>query len=92
MTKVNTDITPHSVRDCLRLGKYNTQANRPRPLLIKLNHVVDASNLLYNKNWTPEGITIKPDLSREDRQSVSLLLSEHWALMQSGVDKRDIKI
>ena len=92
MTKVNTDINPHSIRDCLRLGKYNTQAKRPRPLLIKLNRVVDASNLLYNKDRTPVGITIKPDLSCEDRQSESLLLSERWALIQSGVDRKDIKI
>ena len=43
---VNTDITPHSVRNCLRLGKYNTQAYRPRLLLINLNRVFDALNLL----------------------------------------------
>ena len=48
--------------------------------------------MLYNKDRTPEGITIKPDLSCEDRQSESLLLSERWALIQSGVDRRDIKI
>ena len=35
---------------------------------------------------------MRPDQSKEKRQCDSLLLPERWDLIQSGVDKKDIKI
>ena len=40
----------------------------------------------------PKGITVKSDQTQEERQRDSLLLAERWKLMQSGVDKKEIKI
>ena len=40
LSKVNNDISSYLVRDCLRLGRYNKDQNRPRPLLLKLNQAI----------------------------------------------------
>ena len=37
-------------------------------------------------------ITCKPDLSRQERQVEAILLKERWKLIQSGIDRKDIKI
>ena len=66
--KLNADINTHSVRDCLRLGNYKKESSRPRPILLKLNRSFDVSNVLANRAETPQGITIKPDQTKEDRQ------------------------
>ena len=91
ITKLNPEINSQSIRDCLRLGKFK-QFSRPRPILLKLNRSIDVSTILAKKDQTPPGIVIKPDLSLQERQSNSLLLSERWRLMQAGTDKKNIKI
>ena len=60
--------------------------------MTKLNRAVDVATVLSNRNLSPKGISIKPDLSKEDRQRESLLLGERWKLIQSDVDKKLIKI
>ena len=35
---------------------------------------------------------IKPDLSPQERLCESLLLKEHWKLIQAGTDRRHIKL
>ena len=47
------------------------------------------SNLGANVDKT---IAIKPDMSCEEKQKEALLLKERWSLLQSGVNKADIKI
>ena len=92
VSKLNADINTHSVRDCLRLGNYKKESSRPRPILLKLNRSFDVSNVLANRAETPQGITIKPDQTKEERQRESLLLGVRWKLLQMGTDKKDIKI
>ena len=92
VSKLNADINTHSVRDCLRLGNYKKESSRPRPILLKLNRSFDVSYVLANRAETPQGITIKPDQTKEERQCESLLLGVRWKLMQMGTDKKDIKI
>jgi len=41
-------INESSIKDCYRLGKYNAQANRPRPVPVKLLCYTDASYILNN--------------------------------------------
>ena len=91
ITKLNPEINSQSIRDCLRLGKFK-QSSRPRPILLKLNRSIDVSTILAKRDQTPPGFVIKPDLSLQERQSNSLLLSERWRLMQAGTDKKNIKI
>jgi len=40
----------------------------------------------------PQGIKIKPDMTREERHIKSLLLKERWSLIQSELDHRAIRI
>ena len=49
-------------------------------LLHKLNCSVDVTAILANRAGTPQGITIRPDQTKEERQQESLLLGECWKL------------
>jgi len=40
----------------------------------------------------PKELRIKPDMSAEERQMESLLLKERWALIQSGIERKVIRI
>lgn len=61
------EITPQSIRDCFRLGKYKESAERPRPILIKLTRAIDVINLLSNRSSLPDDISIKPDMTQTER-------------------------
>ena len=92
LTTVNDDINSFSIRDCFRLGRFRKGLTRPRPLMVKLNRAVDVASILSNRSKSPKGVSIKADLNQEERRRDALLLAERWRLMQSGTDKRLIKI
>jgi len=58
--------------------------------LLKLNRAVDVISVLSNLG--AKSVSIKPDMTPEERKIEGLLLKERWSLLQSGVDKVDIKI
>ena len=91
LKQADNDINIQSVRDCVRLGKFNSSNTRPRPLLVKLTRIPDVDSVLYNRSNITEGILVKPDMSRDERHKESILLKERWSLTQSGVDKKHIK-
>ena len=43
-------IDESSIKDCYGLGKYNPEANRPRPVLVKFLRYADASSILNGKS------------------------------------------
>ena len=91
----NLELGPNrssSIRDCHRLGKYVSSSVRPRPLLVQLNSTADVSKVLSKRHSVPSSISIKPDLSLADRKIEALLLKERWQLIQSGIDRRFIKV
>ena len=93
LSKINNDINPNSVRDCLRLGKYNKEQYRSCPLLLKLNRAVDVISVLSNLGANQDkSVSIKPDMTPDEKQKEALLLKERWSLLQSGVNKADVKI
>ena len=93
LSKLNDDIQANSVRDSFRLDKFKKNQTCPLPLLLKLNQVIDEISVLSNRTSIKnENITIKPDMTPEEKQVESLLLKERWSLMKSGVSKSDIKI
>ena len=91
-SKLEDPIDGNSIKDCYRLGKYNAQASRPRPLLIKFLRYSDASNLLNSKSKLSKPIYVKPDLTPEERAMESLLLKERKSLIEKGIGKQFIKI
>ena len=51
LEKINPGVCATTVRDCFRLSHYKKDTARPRPILVKLNRVVDVANIL-SKNLT----------------------------------------
>ena len=47
LSKLNDDI---QVRDSFRLGKFNKDQTRPRPLFLKLNRAIDVIAVLSNRS------------------------------------------
>ena len=92
LNKANGDISDLSIRDCLRLGKFNSSRTKPRPLLVKLSRAFDVATVLSNRSKIPEGIQIKPDMNKEEKLREQVLLKERWSLICSGTDKKHIKI
>ena len=93
LSKLNDDIQASSIRNSLRLGKFKKDQTRPRPLLLKLNRAIDVITVLSNRSSIEDkSIIIKPDMTPEERQVDLLLLKERWSLIQSGIDKSDIKL
>ena len=92
LTATEKSVGPQSIRDCFRLGKYSESSKRPRPVLVKLSRSYDVSSILSNRQFLPKDLTIKPDLPPAERAVESLLMKERWQLIQSGQNKKDIKI
>ena len=65
------------------------QLKRPRRML---NRTTDVRAVLSNKSSVPTPYRIKPDLSLEDRKVDTIFLKNRWYLIQSGVDRKDIKL
>ena len=65
VTKVfgNITVEPSVILDCYRLGKYNPQKSKPRPIPVKLQRAIDASSILANRGQLSSPISIKPDIS-----------------------------
>ena len=85
-------ISEHSIKDIQRLGKYNVNMNRPRPLLVKLLRATDVSAILANKSSLDKSIRVRRDLPKDIRMKQVILLKERWKLINSGTDRKDIKI
>ena len=86
-------ISPLSIRDLFRLGKYCDQLSKPRPILVRLTRTIDVSLLLSKARTLPKEIRIKPSMTREERLTESLLLKERWSLIQSSsFERKAIKI
>ena len=91
LTEVDNSVQPFSIRDTVRLGKYNP-TGRPRPVLVTLNRSSDVASLLSKRAQVKSPYVIKPDLSREARTIESHLLKARWSLLQAKTPKSDIKI
>ena len=88
----DVDNCNNCIRDCRRLGKFKRDMSRPRPILISLASTANVRNLLMNRQSLPDSITIKPDLSPNERKIEAILLQERWKLIQSGIGKKSIKL
>ena len=85
-------VEPSLILDCYRLGKYNPQKSKPRPILVKLQRAIDASSILANKGSLSAPIFIKPDKSLAELEIESILLKERWNLIQAGHQRKSIRI
>ena len=89
---IEITVEPSLILNCYRLGKYNTQKSKPRPILMKLQRAIDASSILANKGSLSAPISIQPDKSPVELQIESILLKERWNLIQAGHQHKSIRI
>jgi len=92
LSKADEEIETNDIKDLYRLGKYNSNRERPRPLLIKFLRSSTVLNMLSSKNKLEAPIYIKPDLNPLERQKERLILKERRALIDKGIERRNIKI
>ena len=62
---------------------------------MKFPQAFDVNSILANQNQIQESsrsITINPEMTLEERQSESIILCEHWNLIQQKVDPKTFKI
>ena len=91
-SQTEVPLEQNSIKDCHRLGKFNEQANKPRPILVTFLRSGDASLLLSKISAFKGPIHIKPDLSIEERSQEAVLLKQRWSLIQRGVERKWMKI
>ena len=81
-----------AIRTCTRLGRYDS-SRRPRPLVVKFNDFSLIPTILRNSNRLPSPVTVRKDLSKEDRYCNSLLLKERFRLItEAGVARDQIRL
>ena len=76
LTTLESSFHSQSIKDCYRLGKFNPESNKPRPILAQFVRVVDATNILAKKGKLAQ---LKPDKTKEERQVESILMKERWS-------------
>lgn len=84
-------VSGTSIRDCRRLGKYSPGNEKPRPILVSFNSCTSVIDILRARSSFLPYI-VKPDLSPSQRETDKLLLKERWVLIQSGTERKNIKI
>ena len=65
-----------SVKDHLRLGKFDPESSRPRHILVKFLRASEAAYILSMHAGVRTPLNIKPDLSRQDRRRDAALMKE----------------
>ena len=83
---IDPSIQKFSIKDFHRLGKYKSDQTHPRPILVKFLRATDVQIVLNNRDKISQPIVIKTDMSKEDRDTQSILLCERWSLIQAGVN------
>ena len=91
-SKIDCNVGTNAIKDHFRLGKYQSNHQRPRPILVKFLRSSDALNILLKKRDLQTPITIKPDMTKQERLTEQLLLKQRWQLLQNGYDRKRIKI
>ena len=95
LSNIDASLTAASIRDFHRLGKFKPSNTRPRPLLVKFLRTFEASIVLSKKDSLASSlqhVSIKRDMSLEERQIENALLKERRSLIDSGIERKFIKI
>ena len=87
LQKLDPSISNNSIHDCVRLGKYKKRNHRP--ILVKLSRSREVTSILANRKKLAEspGVSIKPDMSKEERLAESAVLKARWELINSGTER-----
>ena len=80
------------ILDCYRLCQFKVQQSIPTPILVKLQCTIDANTILANISSISSPFFIKPDMSPVEHANESVILKEHWSLIQTGYNCKQIKL
>ena len=86
----NNSVCKSLVRDCHRIGRYNSSNHRP--IHVTLGSTADVSRILSLRSSLSSHLVIKPDISPFERKVEKVLLFERWKLIQSEMECRHIKL
>jgi len=93
MKFINMENVP--ISDCFRIGKYKEENKLPRRTLITFSSVWDRRKVVSNayllKNYNLQ-VYISPELTVADKAVEKTLMQKRWELIQSGTDKKLLKI
>ena len=78
----------HSIRVCVRLGKYSVDRNRPLLVLLTRSYEAVLALSQSHKLSKRPGIFIKPDLSPDKKPIQSLLLKKRKKFIDSGTERK----
>ena len=93
LSGIDSSITLASIKDIYRLGKFKPDSVRSRPILVKFLRNLDATMVLSSKlSITSFEISIKPDMTYEERKTEMLLLKERRNLINQGIERRFIRL
>jgi len=92
LSAVDSSIQDASINDLYRLGRFDLDQSRPRPILVKFLHRLDVTTILTNRNKIKKPVIIKPDMSKDERKVESMLSQERWRLIQQGTNRKNITI
>ena len=68
LSDLDSSISPLSIKDSFRLGKFVPNSVRPRPLMVKFIRSTDASSVLSKSSQLSSPYLVKPDRSIEERK------------------------
>jgi hypothetical protein len=93
LLNVKSESDHHStIRDCHRIGRYNPNADRSRPMLVSLSSTADVRNILSLRRSLPSHVLVRSDKSPNERRIWSILSEERRKLIASGLDGNAIRI
>ena len=92
LSRLDASIQPSAIKDLFRLGKFKSDNQRPRPILVQFLRSCDVVNILSKTYLLSRPLLIKPDMSPQERDRNSKLLKVRWSLIQGGTDRKSIKI
>ena len=93
LSSIDTSLTSASIKDFYRLGKFSaSNTSSPRPILVKFLRTFEVIYVLSKRSQLKQPISIKPDMSRDERASEAAFLKERWNLIQEGTDRKFIKL
>ena len=88
------ELREYAICDCSRIGKCSEE--RARPLIIKFARSCDAATVLANRHKISKSdhpnVFLKPFMTVAERKTESTLLRERRALIESGIERKLIKI
>ncbi len=93
LSKVDGSIQPQAIRDHHRLGKYDQDRQRPRPILVQFVRSADVSSILSKTSSVEPPYSIQHYMTPAELARNAILLKKRWAIhTETGTDLKQIKI